>query len=268
MIRIIVPVKQVPETKSVKMDEATGTVIRQGIESIINPLDLYAIEAAIMLKEQYGGEITVVSMGPPQAEDAIREAIAMGADSGILVSDKAFAGSDTWATACILSEAIKRSGGYDLIICGERATDGDTGQVGPAIACRLNLPAATYINHIESVAGNECRLGRMVENGTEKLTMKLPGLITVVKEVSNPRLPTLRGKLKAKKQEIPVYNQEILQLDAGSIGLKGSPTRVVKIFKPKVGRECRMFQAADDKQLAGALDELMTFLEHKEPVCR
>jgi electron transfer flavoprotein beta subunit len=267
-MRIIALVKQVPETRSVKMDEAAGTVIRQGVESIINPLDLYAIEAAITLKEQYGGEITVISMGPPQAEDAIREAIAMGADNGILVSDKAYAGSDTWATACILSEAIKRSGGYDLIICGERATDGDTGQVGPEIASRLNLPAATYINHIESVSGNECRLERMVENGTEKLAMKLPGLITVVKEASNPRLPTLRGKLKAKQQEIPVYNQEFLQLDAGSIGLKGSPTRVIKIFKPKTGRKCRMFQAADDKQIAGALGELMKFLEHKEPACK
>ena len=260
MLRIIVSVKQVPETKSVKMDEATGTVIRQGVESIINPLDLYAIEAAIVLKEQYGGEITVVSMGPPQAADAIREAIAMGADKGMLVSDKAYAGSDTWATACILAEAIKRCGGYDLIICGERATDGDTGQVGPEIASYLKLPAATYINHIEAVSDTECKLGRMVETGTEKLTMKLPGLLTVVKEVSNPRLPTLRGKLKAKKQEIMVCNQEVLQLEPGIIGLRGSPTRVVKIFKPKVGRECRMVQAADDKQLAGAVDELVKFL--------
>jgi len=147
-MRIIVPIKQVPETNAVKMDETTGTMIREDVEAIVNPLDLYAIEIAIRLRQQYGGEVVGISMGPPKAESALKEAIAMGIDSGILISDKAFAGSDTWATSYVLASAIRRIGEFDVVICGERATDGDTGQVGPGIAGFLELPVATYISRI------------------------------------------------------------------------------------------------------------------------
>ncbi len=202
-MRIIVPIKQVPETSAVKMDEATGTMIREGVEAIVNPLDLYAIELALGLREQHGGEVTVVSMGPPKADRAIREAIAMGCDRGVLISDKAFAGSDTWATSYALAGAIRKLGAFDLVICGERATDGDTGQVGPGIASFLDLPVATYVGKVESVAQGSIRVHRLVEDGHEVLEVDLPAVLTVVKEVADPRLPTLRGKQTGQDRRGP-----------------------------------------------------------------
>ena len=259
-MRIVVPIKQVPETKAVKMDEKTGTVIRDGVESIVNPLDLYAIEIAVQLKEQHGGEVIVISMGPMKAITAIKEAISMGADKGILISDKKFAGSDTWATSYILGEAVKKIDDVDLIICGERATDGDTGQVGPEMAAYLGLPTVTYVNKVIGVSASECKVHRLVEDGEEEITASLPVLLTVVKEVSDPRLPTLRGKLKAKKIDVPVWTMEELQLDPANIGLKGSPTQVVKIFRPKVTRSCEKLVAADEEQLEKAVSRLNEFL--------
>ena len=201
-MRIIVPIKQVPETAAVKMDEATGTMIRDGVEAIINPLDLFAIEAAMRLREKHGGEIIAISMGPPKALSALREAVAMGLDSAVLLSDRKFAGADTWATSYVLAAAIRKLGACDLIICGERATDGDTGQVGPQIAALLDLPLITYVGAVEVVAVDgvpkTCRVKREVEEGVERLEMDLPGVLTVIKEVGDPRLPTLRGKQRAK----------------------------------------------------------------------
>ena len=256
-MKIIVPIKQVPETKSVKMDEKTGTVIRDGVEAIINPLDLYAIEIAVQLKEQYGGVVTALSMGPPKAEKALREAISMGADDAILVSDKAFAGSDTWATSYILAETIKNRKEFDLIICGERATDGDTGQVGPEIASYLGLPVASYVCEVDGLQDDDCLVKRLTEEGVEALSMTLPGLLTVVKEVSEPRLPTYRGKKRAKQMDIPTYGLNELKLEQDKIGLKGSPTRVVKIYRPKVTRECEMIVASDESALDDAADAFL-----------
>ncbi len=256
-MRIILPIKQVPETKSVKMDEKTGTIIREGVSSIINPLDLYAIELALQLKEKYSGEIIVLTMGPTRAEQTLREALSMGCDSGILISDKMFGGSDTWATSYILSESIRKIGDFDLIICGERATDGDTGQVGPGIAAFLGLPVLSYVNRFIEYTGETCKVCRLIESGTEKLEAFLPALLTVVKEVSEPRLPTLSGKKRAKSLEIPVWNNEYLKLDASKVGLKGSPTRVTKIFRPKVVRACKKYITADEASLKKAIDALL-----------
>jgi len=262
-MRIAVCVKQVPETKSVKMDPETRTVIRQGVQAIINPLDLYAIEAALELKERCNAQVTAVSMGPPQAVSALKEAVAMGADEAILVSDRAFAGSDTWATSYILAGAIKQLGEFDLILCGERATDGDTGQVGPEMAAALNLPVVTYVNHINELQDGQLKISRLVESGTEKLSMQLPGVLTVVKEIGEPRLPTFRGKLKAKNLELPSFNLETLKLDKSLIGLKGSPTRVVKIFRPEVVRNCKLVRAETEVQVAEAVDAMLAFMEDK-----
>ncbi len=259
-MKIIVPIKQVPETKSVKMDETTGTVIREGVENIVNPLDLYAIETAVVLKERYGGKVVAVTMGPPKAVEALKEAVAMGADSGLLITDRVFAGSDTWSTAYVLGEAIKTLGEYSLIICGERATDGDTGQVGPMLAQYLGLPVTTYINKVKEIKNNRCRLHRLVEDGTEKLEVDMPCLLTVVKEVGEPRLPTLNGKLKAKNMEIPVLGMDELKLDLELIGLKGSPTKVVKTFRPKVTRECEKIIATDEESIAEATAKFADFL--------
>ncbi|MHC4982778.1 MAG: electron transfer flavoprotein subunit beta/FixA family protein [Planctomycetota bacterium] len=262
-MRTVVPIKQVPETNAVRMDEATGTMIREGVEAIVNPLDLYAIELAIRLRESDGGEVTAVSMGPPNAATALREAIAMGVDSGVLITDKAFAGSDTWATSYVLAAAIKKLGDYDLIICGERATDGDTGQVGPGIASFLDLPVLTYVSEIEDIAGARVRVRRLVEAGYEILESELPCVVTVVKEIASPRLPTLRGKQRARRTDLCVWGPDDLEVDAEHIGLSGSPTRVVKIFRPKVARKCRKVTATDEHGVDEAAESLVEFLRER-----
>jgi len=263
-MRIIVPIKQVPETNAVRMDEETGTMVREGVEAIVNPLDLYAIEVALRLREAHDGEVVVVTMGPPKADKALREAIAMGCDAGVLVSNKAFAGSDTWSTSYVVAASIRRIGACDLIVCGERATDGDTGQVGPGIAAFLDLPVATYVGKVEEVTDKTVRVHRLVEDGHEVLELDLPAVLTVVKEVGDPRLPTLRGKQRAKKVEIPTWGPDDLDVEAESLGLKGSPTRVVKIFRPQVARECEKVTATDDSGVAEAVGRVVAFLQEKE----
>ncbi len=263
-MRIVVPIKQVPETNAVTMDEQTGTMIREGVEAIVNPLDLYAIESAIRLRDEHGGEVIAVSMGPPKAAAALREAIAMGCDSGVLLSDKAFAGSDTWATSYVLAAAIRRIGGSDLIVCGERATDGDTGQVGPGIASFLDLPAVTYVSRVDSIDSGVCRVHRLVEEGYEVLDVDLPAVLTVVKEVADPRLPTLRGKQKARRTDLPTWGAADLDVEIDKLGLNGSPTRVVKIFRPTVARECTKLRPTDEASLSGAVGQLVEFLQGRE----
>jgi len=267
-MRIVVPIKQVPETNAVRMDEQTGTMIREGVEAIVNPLDLYAIETAIRLRESRGGQVVVVSMGPPKAAEALKEAIAMGADCGALITDKAFAGSDTWATGYVLAAAIRKLGGagtqpVDLVICGERATDGDTGQVGPGIASFLDLPVLTYVSRIDEMADGRVRVHRLVEDGYEILEGELPCVLTVVKEIATPRLPTLRGKQKARKTQLSVWGPGDLDVERGKVGLNGSPTRVVKIFRPKVARRCRKITAGDADGVEKATDGLLKFLRSK-----
>lgn len=260
-MRIVVPIKQVPETGAVKMDEATGTMIREGVEAIVNPLDLYAIESAIRLREAHGGEVVAVSMGPPKAEVALREAIAMGCDSAVLVTDKALVGSDTWATSYAVAAAIRRLGTPDLVICGERATDGDTGQVGPGLASFLDLPVVTYVSRIVEVADGVCRVHRLVENGCETLDVDLPCVLTVVKAVADPRLPTLRGKQRARRAEIAALDVAALGLDRSRVGLGGSPTRVVRIFRPTVARKCEKLVAGDEQAIQQAADRVVAYLQ-------
>ncbi|MDD2751562.1 MAG: electron transfer flavoprotein subunit beta/FixA family protein [Candidatus Omnitrophica bacterium] len=231
-MNIIVCIKQVPETTEVRINPETNTLIREGVKSIINPFDMYAIEEAIRLKEKFGGKITVISMGPPQADAALREAISLGADEGVLVCDRAFAGSDTWATSFTLSQAIKKLGEFDLIICGKQASDGDTAQVGPGISTHLDIPQVTYVKKIEEVKDNLMRVERMLEEGYEVIETPLPALLTVVKEINEPRLPSLKGLMRAKAAKITLLTQKELNLDSQSIGLCGSPTQVVKIFTP------------------------------------
>jgi len=263
-LNIVIPIKQVPETSNVKMDEETGTMVREGVESIINPLDLYAIEVGIQLKEEHGGKVTVITMGPPSAERALKEAIAMGCDDGILVSGREFAGSDTRATSYVLAEAIKKIKDYDLILAGERATDGDTGQVGPGIASFLDLPVATYTSKIVEINNKNIVVERLIEEGYETLKMPLPALLSVVKEISYPRLPTLRGKQRAKKTDIPVWSKNNMELNELELGLNGSPTRVVKITHPKVVRKGTILKASDEKSVNEAVSRMIKFMREKE----
>jgi electron transfer flavoprotein beta subunit len=258
-MKIIVPIKQVPETGNVKIDEEKGTMVRDGVESIVNPLDLYAIEIALQLKEEYGGRVTIVSMGPLKAEGAIREALSMGCDEGFLISDKAFAGSDTWATSYTLSRAIAKIGHFDLVITGVRATDGDTGQVGPGIAAFLDLPLSTYTSAIKEVTDRTLTVERLIEDGYEILKLPLPCLLTVVREISYPRLPTLRGKQGSRSKEVPILGPEELDADRNLIGLDGSPVKVVKISRPKVVRQGRIVdvgKAGLKEAVAGLADFL------------
>jgi electron transfer flavoprotein beta subunit len=231
-MNIIVCIKQVPETTDVRINPETNTLIREGVKSIINPFDMYAIEEAIRLKEKHAGKVTVITMGPPQADAALKEAISLGADEGVLLCDRAFAGSDTWATSYTLAGGIKKLGSFDLVICGKQATDGDTAQVGPGIATHLDIPQVTYVKKIEEVKGNIMRVERMMEEGFEIIEVPMPCLLTVVKEINEPRLPSLKGMMRAKSAKITVLTQKELNLDAQSIGLCGSPTQVVKIFTP------------------------------------
>lgn len=262
-MRIIVPIKQVPETNAVRMDESTGTMVRDGVEAIVNPLDLYAVETALRLKEAYGGEVIVLTMGPAGATKALREAISMGCDGAVLVSHKAFAGSDTWATAHVLEKAIRKLGAFDLILCGERATDGDTGQVGPELAAFLDLPVVSYVGAVDGIEGGAIRVRRLVEEGHEILECALPALLTVVKEIGDPRLPTLQGKRRARLASIPTWGPEEISTGPDETGLKGSPTRVVKVFRPKVARQCEKLLAADEAGVEAATDRLVSFLKEK-----
>ena len=265
-MKIIVPIKQVPESSNVKMDPVTGTVIRTGIETVVNPLDLYALEAALRLKENYGGTVTALSMGPPQALRVLKEAVAMGCDSAALVSDIKFGGADTHATSYTLAEAIRTisgAGGFDLIVTGERATDGDTAQVGPGIAAWLDLPLATYVAGINAIKNNRITVERLVEEGYQILSVPLPCLISVVKEIASPRLPTLKGKIKSMELQYPVYSTENMNLNPEYLGLKGSPTRVVKIETPKITRSGRIITVNDDVSLNEAADAIIELLETK-----
>ncbi len=233
-MKFIVCIKQVPDTTEIRVDPETNTLIREGVPAIVNPFDLYAVEEALILKEKLGGEVIAVSMGPPQAEEALREAISMGVDKAILISDRKFAGSDTWATSITLAAAIRKIGDYDIIFTGKQAADGDTAQVGPGVAEFLDIPQATFVRKIDELDPEKrvIRLQSMWEEGSEILEIPLPCLITTVKELNEPRLPSLRGKMTAKKALIPAWTFEDLDVEEKDIGLEGSPTHVVKVFPP------------------------------------
>ena len=229
----IVCLKQVPGTAKVEIDPQTNTLIRQGIENVVNPFDTYALEERVRLKERYGGKVTAISMGPPQAEAVLREAIATGADEAILLSDAAFAGADTWATAYTLGRAVEKLGQYDIVICGRQTIDGDTGQVGPELAEILGTTFVAYVSQIEEIDSRHMRIRRLMGERYEVVEALLPTVITVVKEINVPRLPSLRGLTRAKSTVIPVWNAEELGVDESKVGLAGSATRVIKIFFPQ-----------------------------------
>jgi electron transfer flavoprotein beta subunit len=195
-------------------------------------------------------------MGPPQAQTALREALALGGDEAILISDRAFAGSDTWATSFTLARAIRKIGDYHIIICGKQAIDGDTAQVGPGIAVHLNIPQITFVKKIEQVSDRSLRAERMMEEGFQVVESPLPVLLTVVKEINEPRLPSLRGKMRAKKAEIPVWGPDDLGLDCEEIGLRGSPTYVSRIFAPERKKSGKVFRGDPEETVDALIEEL------------
>jgi electron transfer flavoprotein beta subunit len=232
-LNIIVCIKQVPETTEVEFDKETGRLKRDGVAAIINPFDEYSIETGLRVKEKVGGIVKVLSMGPPAAEQTLRDAIAMGADEAYLATDRVFGGADTWATSYTLAKCIQKIGAYDLIICGLKTTDGDTGQTGPEIAETLQIPCICYVNEIISLKNGLVTLKRNLDEGVELLESPLPLVITVGKDIAQPRLATLRGRIAAKKAVINQITNKELKLDPKTIGLEGSFTRVIKIFTPQ-----------------------------------
>ncbi len=232
-MNIVVCIKQVPDTTEIKIDPVKNTLIRTGVPSIMNPFDKNALETALQLKDTYGGKVTVISMGPPQAKAVLREAISMGADEAYLVTDRAFGGSDTYATSYILSQAIKKLGGFDVILGGKQAIDGDTGQTAPSIAEHLGVTRLTYILDLK-VDGDKVLARRQVEEGIETIETKFPILCTATKESNKPRYATIKGKLASFKAEIPeITLADIPGSDTAKMGLKGSPTKVKSTFTPQ-----------------------------------
>ena len=261
-MKIVVMIKQVPDTTEVKLDPRTGTLIREGVPSIINPEDKNALEEALKLKESVGAEVVVISMGPPQAEDALREALAMGADEAILLSDRAFAGADTWATATTLGYALKKIGDYDLVLAGRQAIDGDTAQVGPQLAEFLKVPQVTYVREL-AVEDGKVRARRAVEDGHEDIEAALPALLTITKEANTPRYPHAAAIISAyRERTVTCWGVNDIDADPETLGLKGSPTQVKRSFSPPPKEPGQIIQSAPSE----AAKDLVAILRQKNVI--
>jgi len=256
-MKIIVCIKQVPDTNEVKIDPETGTLIREGVPSIINPDDLAGIEAALRLKDRYGHEVVVISMGPPQADVALREALAMGCDEAYLISDRLFGGSDTWATSKTIVGALKMIG-YDLIITGRQAIDGDTAQVGPQIAEHLDIPQISYAEELQ-MEGDHIIVKRQYEDRYQMLQVKLPALITALQELNEPRYMSVGGVMRAyQEKEVKVLTYDDIKdhVQQKDIGLKGSPTKVKKSFTKSAKALGTVHDVAEDEAVQIIIDKL------------
>ncbi len=238
MMNIIVLIKYVPNTAKVEIDQKTGNLIREGVEGIMNPDDLHAIETSLVLRDINGGKITVMTMGPPQSIDALSEAIGMGVDDTILLSDKAFSGADTWATSHVLGKTIEHLEGYDLILCGSQAIDGDTAQVGPQVAAFLNIPQVTYVFEIVSAASRKVTVKHKTENGYSVVQCDFPALLSIAGGTNVPRYPIISGLISAcqKKASIKIWNAADIGVKVWDVGTKGSFTQVVETFSPSFKR--------------------------------
>jgi electron transfer flavoprotein beta subunit len=258
-MRIAVLMKQVPDTDEVRMDPERGTMIRDGAEGIVNPLDLNALEAAMRIRAE-GDFVTILSMGPPQAEESLREGISLGADRVLLATDRAFAGSDSMATAGVIVAMLEKIGLPDLILAGEKSTDGETGQVGPEVAALLGLPIETRVTRLDRIGENAIEVDCTLEDGILTQRVRLPCVATVLSDINVLPLPTLAGKKKAYSKETEIVTAESLGLAPGETGLEASPTRVVRIDRPKISRSTEKFLAKHDGDLEAGLDRIVEIL--------
>ncbi|MCR5694979.1 MAG: electron transfer flavoprotein subunit beta/FixA family protein [Clostridia bacterium] len=257
-MKTVVCIKQVPSSTDAKIDPETKRIIREGAKAVINPFDLYAVEEALRIRERIGGEVIVLTMGPDNAKNSLIEALSMGADKAFLLCDRAFAGSDTWATSYALAKAIEKIGNADLVICGKQAVDGDTAQVGPGIASKLDMLQAANVSAVEDITAGEITVSRMNETGYDVLKLKLPALITVTKDINEPRIPTLRNARKARTAEITVWKPDDIGADPDKIGLNASPTRVVRTEPPALRNTVTLKIEGEPSQAAKKLaDELI-----------
>lgn len=259
-MEILVCIKQVPGTSKVEVDEKTGVLKRDGIDSKMNPYDLYALETALKIKEEVGGKVTVISMGPPQAKSVIKEAYMMGADEGVLLSDRKFAGADVLATSYTISQGIKKSGNFDLILCGKQTTDGDTAQVGPEMAEYLNIPHVANVRKLIEVKEKSVVIEMDMPNTLEIADVKFPCLLTVEKDIFEPRLPSYKKKIETKDREIRVYGlNDFEDKNENMYGLNGSPTQVERIFPPAVNSDKEMWNGSNEElanKVFGKLKEM------------
>ncbi len=259
-MNVVVCIKQVPETPRIEIDPQTGALIKAEGKMIINPFDMYALEEGIRLKERDEGKVTAITMGPPEAEEALREAIALGVDEAILLSDPVFDGSDTLATSYILAKALQKLGQPDIVICGRQTMDGDTGQVAPQIAEWLGIPFVSYVSKIEEIKEGRMTVQRMVDEGHQVIEMPLPGVINVVKEINVPRLPSLRGLMQSKKVQIATWTAQELDVDMSKVGLAGSPTRVVRVFFPEKAGQGELLQGSPESQVEQLVEKLQKII--------
>ncbi|MCA1961436.1 MAG: electron transfer flavoprotein subunit beta/FixA family protein [Desulfomonile sp.] len=260
-MNIIVLVKQVPNTTEIRIDPKTGNLLREGVESIMNPEDRHALEAALAIKDQHGGHVTVLSMGPPMAMEMICEAMAMGADRGILLTDKVFAGADTWATSTTLGKAVERIGAFDLILAGRQAVDGDTAQIGPQVAEYLGIPQLTYVRKLDVQEGKVIA-ERVLEGGCEHIEAPMPVLVTVLSSLNKPRYPIVAGLLDAAagRADMETWNAADIGVLAPDVGLAGSLTQVVRTFTPKEARDTKFLEGSPGSVAA----QLVELLRQKE----
>ncbi|NLJ95337.1 MAG: electron transfer flavoprotein subunit beta/FixA family protein [Clostridiaceae bacterium] len=257
-MKIVVSIKQVPDTTEVRIDPKTNTLIRDNVPSIINPDDMNAIEAALQLKDKNpGSEVTLVCMGPTQADVALREGLAMGADRAILITDRAFGGSDTWATSNVIATVIQELD-YDVVFCGRQAIDGDTAQVGPQIAERLDIPQVTYISNIEQKSEDTFVVQRKTEDGYFEVEVKTPCLFTCIKELNTPRYPHMRGIMEAFEDDDNVerWTNDKLNIPAEMIGLRSSPTRVKRTFVPEQKKAGIVIPDANEEEVKKVFEDL------------
>ena len=253
-MKILVCVKQVPDTTEVRIDRETNTLQRQGVSSILNPFDRHALEAALRVKERCGGTVSVLTMGPLQAQEVLKECLALGADEAVLLSDKAFAGADTLATSRTLAAAISKLGPAELVFCGKQAIDGDTAQVGPELAEHLNMAQVTCVSSLEVFPEQQRLIAeREVEDGHEVLELSFPAVLTISKCLNEPRYPSIKGRLRANKTSIPILKLADLGLQAEETGIQGSPTRVVRIFAPETRKGGEVIQGMAPRQAADLL---------------
>jgi electron transfer flavoprotein beta subunit len=255
-MNIIVCVKQVPDTTEISIERETGLLMRDNAPAILNPFDAYAVEEGLRIAEQLGGKVTALTMGPPAAAEVLREAMAMGVEEALHICDDAFRGSDTYVTAKILAAAIEKLGGADLILCGKQAIDGDTAQVGPEIAELLALPHAAYVKKIRRVTEKSIILERMVEIGLEIIEIQLPAVLTVLKDINIPRMPSFKLKREAKKRQLPLWGIEDLGLKEEEVGISGSPTTVMRSFTAEARGACEMLKGSDEEIIASLFAKL------------
>lgn len=255
-MKIVVCIKQVPSTNEVRLDPDTNTIIRDGRQSVTNPFDTYAIEQAVLLKEQHGGEVTALSMGIPATERLLRDAESRGVDRAMLLSDRSFAGADTLATAYTLSLGIKKLGGFDLILCGKMAVDGDTAQIGPELAENLGIPHVTDVCEFLQVSEKDMICKKNTDDGHQVVRVKLPALLTVVKDINMPRLPSIPGVIFGLSAPFEMLDAAALKADPARIGLAGSPTQVVKTYTPERQNEAISLKG-DAKSQAAMIAELI-----------